>query len=104
MEGRRQIVLRLRRQAERRHMQARHRQGSHFRGDHDQQPLPRGSVAPRGRLSRPRVQTGSIRRRRSSIQFRAPVRRKYQRARFESKSSGHERRRLDRSQGGRKAL
>lgn len=74
MEGRQQIVLHVRRQAERPHFQARHRQGSHFRGDHDQQPLSRGGVVPRGRrLPRARFQAGPIRRRRPSIQFRAPV-------------------------------
>lgn len=105
MEGRRPAVLRVRRQAERRHMQTRHRQGSRFRGDHDQQSLPRGSVTPRGgRHPRPRFQTGPVRRRRPGLQFRAPVRREHQRARFESKSSGHECRRFDNSQGGGEVL
>lgn len=104
MEGRRQTVLRVRRQAERHHMQTRHRQGSHFRSDHDQQPLPRGSVAPRGRRSRPRFKTGPVRRRRPGVQFRAPVRREYQRAGVESKSSGPECRRFDNSQGGSEVL
>lgn len=104
MEGRRQIVLRLRRQTERRHMQARHHQRSHFRSDHDQQPLPWGSVTPRGRLSRAHFQTRSIRRRRSGVQFRASVCREYKRTCFESKSSGHECCRFDNSQGGSKVL
>lgn len=64
MEGRRQTVLRVRRQAERRHMQTRHCQGPHFRSDHDQQPLSRGGVTPRGYLlPRARFQTSSVRRR-----------------------------------------
>lgn len=77
MERCRQIVLRIRRQAERRYLQIRHRQGSHFCGDHNQQPLSRGSVVPRGRLSHARFQTGSIRRRRPGIQFRTPVHRQH---------------------------
>lgn len=85
-------------------MQTRHCQGSHFRSDHHQQPLPRGSVTPRRRHSPPRFQTGPVRRRRPGVQFRAPVRREYQRTCVESKSSGHECRRFDNSQGGSQIL